>query len=115
MRSEIEDGMGFAGLVPTVAERREGSDVKRLGDRIVALTSERDDYILKQKVWEAANEELRSEHIRLRRALELFGEPSCEHLHHAKRDQHEGGQCPVVARIRELTRSTSGGGTERGG
>jgi hypothetical protein len=70
MRSEIEDGMGFAGLVPTAAERREGSEVKRLGDRIVALTKERDDYILKQKVWEAANDEFRSEHIRFQRANE---------------------------------------------
>lgn len=79
--NEIEDGLGWGALVPTAAERREGSEVKRLGDRIVALTAERDDYILKQKVWEAANNELRSEHIRLckhneqiLRALEILWE-----------------------------------------
>lgn len=36
--------------------------------RVKVLTAERDDYILKQKVWEKANEELRSENIRLNRA-----------------------------------------------
>jgi uncharacterized coiled-coil DUF342 family protein len=38
-------------------------------DRIRALTSERDDYILKQKVWEEANDELRSAHIELHRQV----------------------------------------------
>jgi hypothetical protein len=47
------------------------SEQKRLGDRIVALTKERDDYILKQKVWEGANDELRSAHIQLERIAEL--------------------------------------------
>lgn len=46
------------------------SEQKRLGDRIVALTEERDAYILKQQVWEAANDELRSADIRLRSALQ---------------------------------------------
>jgi len=35
--------------------------------RIAALEQERDDYILKQKVWEEANDELRSDNIRLKR------------------------------------------------
>lgn len=43
MKPEIEDGMGFAGLVPTADERREGSEVKRLGDRIMTLTREREE------------------------------------------------------------------------
>ena len=44
-----------------------------LVQRIDQLTQERDDYILKQKVWEDANDELRSQHIwdqRRIRALE---------------------------------------------
>lgn len=43
----------------------EVSEQKRLGDRIVALTAERDEYIIKQEVWEAANDELRCAHIRM--------------------------------------------------
>ena len=50
----------------------EVSEQQRLGDRIVALTKERDDYILKQKVWEAANDELRSTHIKFKKALQLI-------------------------------------------
>lgn len=38
--------------------------------RVHALTKERDDYILKQKVWESANDELRSEHIKLKREID---------------------------------------------
>ena|ERR1700743_2964972 len=49
--------------------------------RIVALEQERDDYILKQKVWEEANDELRSEHIRLKRGCEFSdsGKHECKH------------------------------------
>jgi hypothetical protein len=42
--------------------------------RVKVLTAERDDYILKQKVWEGANDELRSENIRLNRATQASGE-----------------------------------------
>lgn len=42
--------------------------------RIIALEQERDDYILKQKVWEEANDELRSENIRLNRTTQASGE-----------------------------------------
>ena len=38
-------------------------------ERIHALTAERDAYILKQKVWEEANDELRSADIVLRRQI----------------------------------------------
>lgn len=41
--------------------------------RVKVLTNERDDYILKQKVWEQANDELRSENIRLNRATQASG------------------------------------------
>jgi hypothetical protein len=42
--------------------------------RVKVLTAERDDYILKQKVWEGANDELRSENIRLNRTTQASGE-----------------------------------------
>lgn len=41
--------------------------------RVKVLTAERDDYILKQKVWEGANDELRSENIRLNRVTQASG------------------------------------------
>jgi hypothetical protein len=44
--------------------------------RISALESERDDYILKQKAWEEANDELRTVHLKmvaaLREALSIY-------------------------------------------
>lgn len=42
---------------------------KTLRTRVKVLTAERDDYILKQKVWEKANEELRAESIKLNREM----------------------------------------------
>ncbi len=41
-------------------------------ERIRALTAERDAYILKQKVWEEANDELRSANIALRRQVDIL-------------------------------------------
>jgi chromosome segregation ATPase len=52
------------------------SENKTLRDRVKALTAERDDYILKQKVWEGANEELRSESIRLNRKIAQLCSPT---------------------------------------
>lgn len=43
-------------------------------ERIHALTAERDAYILKQKVWEEANDELRSADIVLRRQIDKLRE-----------------------------------------
>lgn len=49
------------------------SNYEKSQDRIRELEAERDDYILKQKVWEQANDELRSENIRLRRVAQASG------------------------------------------
>jgi hypothetical protein len=45
----------------------EGLWFNAMADRIEALLIERDDYILKQKVWEEANDELRTAHIAITR------------------------------------------------
>jgi hypothetical protein len=57
-------------LAPRTADhlpQLSNAETESLCVRIVELTKERDDYILKQQTWENANDELRSEHIRLSR------------------------------------------------
>jgi hypothetical protein len=39
---EVEDGMGFAGLVPTAAEKRQEAAEQRERERIAQLQAERD-------------------------------------------------------------------------
>jgi hypothetical protein len=79
-RQGVEDGSGWGGLTYSTPEEKE---IERLTKRVKALTEERDAYILKQTVWEGANDELRSTDIALRGALRKIVETAGATSHHA--------------------------------
>lgn len=73
---EVVDSADYERLVEQYASYREaagasiGADLSQQAiERISALEQERDDYILKQKVWEDENLSLRTQHLELRRLL----------------------------------------------
>jgi hypothetical protein len=112
---EVVDSADYERLVEQYASYREaasasiGADLNQQAiERISALEQERDDYILKQKVWEGANDKLRSADIALRRVLGKIVETAAPTSHSAN---HVVVHRQLIGEASALLHSTS----DRGG
>jgi hypothetical protein len=108
---EVVDSADYERLVEQYASYREaagasiGADLNQQAiERISALEQERDDYILKQTVWEGANDKLRSADIALRRILGKIVETAAATSHSAN---HVIVHRQLIGEASALLRSTS--------